>query len=223
VRGKRIVVFAAITLLSTGLFLSAFGQEVEELIRVIDAQQRKIETFSAHFTQKKETLIVKKPLFSSGVVKFKRPDHIYWNYTKPESMEMEVSGKGVWIYYPDSLQAEKYNLGRNHRMAQFLEPLLAIFQKTFGQLSAGYGMVYEGMDTERLHHFRLQPKDEKVQKFLSRVDLRIDKTSGAIIRFIMIEANGDRLSLEFKNLQINPPLTDDDLKIKIPPSVKVME
>jgi len=29
--------------------------------------------------------------------------------------------------------------------------------------------------------------------------------------------------LEFKNLLINPPLTDDDLKIKIPPSVKVME
>jgi outer membrane lipoprotein-sorting protein len=69
----------------------------------------------------------------------------------------------------------------------------------------------------------LHPRDEQVQKFLSRVDLWIDKASGAIIRFKMVEANGDRLSLEFKNLQINPPLADDDLKIRIPPSVRVLE
>lgn len=221
--GMRLCFVIGFYLLTGGLSLPAFGEEVEELIRIIDAQQRKIGTLTADFTQKKETRIVKKPLLSSGVVKFKRPDQIYWNYTKPESMEVAVSGKGVWIYYPGSLQAEKYNLGRNHRVTQSLEPLLAIFQKTFSQLSAGYAMVYEGLDAGRLHHFRLQPRDEKVQKFLSGVDLRIDKTSGAIIRFIMIEANGDRLSLEFKNLQINPPLTDDDLKIKIPPSVRMME
>jgi outer membrane lipoprotein-sorting protein len=39
----------------------------------------------------------------------------------------------------------------------------------------------------------------------------------------MREPNGDQLTLEFENLQINPLLTDDDLKVKIPPSVRVME
>ncbi len=39
----------------------------------------------------------------------------------------------------------------------------------------------------------------------------------------MFESNGDELSLEFESLQINPPLTDDDLKVKIPPSVRVLE
>lgn len=210
-------------LLSGGLPMPAFGQEVEELIRIIDAQQRKIQTLTADFVQKKETRIAKQPLLSSGVVKFKRPDQVHWNYTQPEPMEVAVSGEGIWIYYPDSLQAEKYHLGRNHRVRQFLEPLLAIFQKTFRQLSAGYAIFYEGLDAGRLHHFRLRPRDEKVQKVLAGVDLRIDKTSGAIIRFTMTEANGDRLNLEFQNLQMNPPLTDDDLKIKIPPSVKMME
>jgi outer membrane lipoprotein-sorting protein len=200
----------------------AFGQEVEELIRIIDAQQRKIETLTADFAQKKETRIVIKPLLSSGLVKFKRPDQIYWHYTQPEAMEVAFSAKGIWIYYPGSMQAEKYRLGRNNRQPT-LEPLLAVFQKPFSQLSAGYTLAYEGLDAGRFHHFRLQPREVKVQKFLSEVDLRIDKTSGAIIRFIMIEANGDRLNLEFKNLLINPPLTDDDLQIKIPPSVKVME
>jgi outer membrane lipoprotein carrier protein len=223
VKGKGIFVLAAIALWQGSLLAPAFGQEVEKIIRTIDAQQREIETLTADFTQKKETRIVKKPLLSSGVVKFKRPDQIYWHYTKPESMEVAFSGKGVWVYYPGSFQAEKYKLGKNNRVTQSLDPLLAIFQKPFSQLSAGYTMIYEGLDAGRFHRFRLQPRDAKAQKFLSEVDLRIDKTSGAIIRFIMIEANGDRLNLEFKNLRINPPLTDDDLKIKIPPSVKVME
>jgi outer membrane lipoprotein carrier protein len=223
VKGKRILILAAIALWQGSLLMPAFGQEVEELIRIIDAQQREIQTLAADFTQKKETRIVKKPLLSSGVVKFKRPDQIYWHYTQPESMEVAFSGKGIWIYYPGSMQAEKYRLGRNNRVTQSLEPLLAVFQKPFSQLSAGYTMAYEGLHAGRFHHFRLQPREVKVQKFLSEVDLRIDKTSGAIIRFIMIEANGDRLNLEFKNLLINPPLSDDDLQIKIPPSVKVME
>ncbi len=211
-------------LLSGALFVPAvFGQEVEKVIRTIDARQREIETLIADFTQKKETQIVKKPLLSSGVVKFKRPDKIYWHYTQPEPLEVALSAKGIWIYYPESFQAEKYKLGKKNRVAQSLEPLLAVFQKPFSQLAAGYTLVYEGIEAGRFHHFRLQPKDAQVQKFLSGVDLRIDKTSGAIIRFIMIEANGDRLNLEFKSLRINPPLTDDDLTIKIPPSVKVME
>ena len=210
-------------LLSGGLFSPAFGQDIEELIRVIDEQQRKIETLTAHFAQKKETSFAKKPLFSSGRMKFKRPDLIHWNYMEPEAMEAAIDGKDIWLYYPGSLQVEKYYLGRNKRITQSLEPLLAIFQKTFRQLSGAYAMVYKGLETEGVHHFRLHPRDEHVQKFLSRVDLWIDKTSGAIIRFKMVEANGDRLNLEFKNLQINPPLTEDDLKIKIPPSVRVLE
>jgi len=220
---KRIAVITGIALLLTGLFSPAFGQDVEELIRIIDEQQRKIETLTALFVQTKETSLVKKPLLSSGLVKFKRPDLIHWNYAEPAPMEVAIYGKGIWIYYPGSLQAEKYYLGRNKRMTQSLEPLLAIFQKTFRQLSDGYAIIYEGLETERIHHFHLHPRDEQVQKFLSRVDLWIDKSSGAIIRFKMVEANGDRLSLEFKNLQINPPLADDDLKIKIPPSVRVLE
>jgi outer membrane lipoprotein-sorting protein len=55
------------------------------------------------------------------------------------------------------------------------------------------------------------------------VGLWIDKTSGAILKFEMIEASKDRLSLEFKDLQINPPLTDDDLTVILPPSAKVLE
>ncbi|MBU1206575.1 MAG: outer membrane lipoprotein carrier protein LolA [Proteobacteria bacterium] len=222
-RGKRILVFAAIALLLTGQFSPACGQDVKGLIRSIDEQQRKIETITALFVQKKETSLVKMPLLSSGLVRFKRPDLIHWNYAEPEPMEVAISGKGIWIYHPGSLQAEKYYLGRNKRMTQSLEPLLAIFQKTFHQLSDDYAIIYGGLETEHIHHFSLHPRDEKVRKFLSRVDLWIDKTSGAIIRFKMVEANGDRLNLEFKNLQINPPLTDDDLKIKIPPSVRVWE
>ncbi len=39
----------------------------------------------------------------------------------------------------------------------------------------------------------------------------------------MLQANKDRLSLEFKDIQINVPLSDAELTIRIPPSVRIQE
>jgi outer membrane lipoprotein-sorting protein len=204
-------------------FSPAYGQDAEELIRTIDDQQQKIQTVAASFSQTKETSFSREPLLSSGLVKFKRPDQIHWTYVKPEPMEVALDGESIWFYTPGRSQAEQYSLGRGKRMAQYFEPLMALFQKTFAQLAAGYAIAYEGLAADGTYHFRLQPREEKAKRFFTRVDLWIDKSSGAILRFKMLESNGDRLSLEFKNLQINPLLTDDDLQVKIPPSVKVLK
>ncbi len=201
----------------------SFSQDVQGLIQTIDEQQKKIQTLSAGFSQKKETSLAKDPLVSSGTVKFKRPDRVHFIYSKPEQMEIALEGKTIWIYYPIQSQAEKYSFARNKRISQYLEPVTGIFQKTFAQLAETYDIVYQGEESDRLYHFRLQPKEEKTQKFLSRVNVWIDKSSGAILRFEMIEASKDRLWIEFKDLQINPPLTDEDLTIRIPPSVRVLE
>ncbi len=201
----------------------SFGQDVQGLIRAIDEQQKKVQTLVAGFSQKKETSLSKDPLVSSGTVKFKRPDRVHFIYSKPEQMEMALEGKTIWIYYPIRSQAEKYSFARNKRISQYLEPVTGIFQKTFAQLAETYHIVYQGAESDRLYRFRLQPKEEKAQKFLSRVDVWIDKGSGTILRFEMIEVSKDRLWMEFKDLQINPPLKDEDLTIRIPPSVRVLE
>ena len=221
--GSVILVFIFFGLLSIGGNSRGYGQDVQEIIRTIDEQQQKIQTLTASFSQKKETSLAKDPLISQGVVKFKRPDRIHFLYVKPEPMEMALDGKTVWIYYPGRSQAEKYSFARSKKMIQYLEPVMGVFQKTFAQLSEGYTISYQGLEADPMHRFRLQPREERLQKFLSSVDLWIDKTSGVILKFEMIEANKDRLSLEFNDLQINPPLTDDDLTVIIPPSAKVLE
>jgi outer membrane lipoprotein-sorting protein len=202
---------------------SAFAQDAQEIIRAIDEQQKKIQTLSAGFSQRKESSLAKDPLLSSGSVKFKRPDRIHFTYSKPERMEVALEGKTLWMYYPGRSQAEKYSFARNKRVTQYLEPITGIFQKTFTQLNETYSLTYQGTESDRLYRFRLLPKEGKIRKLLSRVDLWIDKGSGAILRFEMIEAGKDRLFLEFKDLQINPPLEDEDLTIQIPPSVRVRE
>ena len=220
---SMILVFSFFGLLSIGGNSRGYGQDVQEIIRTIDEQQQKIQTLTASFSQRKETSLVKDPLISRGVVKFKRPDRIHFLYVKPEPMEMALDGKTVWIYSPGRSQAEKYSLSRSKKMTQYLEPVMGVFQKTFAQLSEGYTISYQGLEADHMYRFLLQPREEKLQKFLSSVGLWIDKTSGAILKFEMIEASKDRLSLEFKDLQINPPLTDDDLTVILPPSAKVLE
>jgi len=223
-KGNKAGLLITVLFLSIGRFLGdVWGQDADELIRSIDEQQRGIQTLTGSFTQKKESSLAKAPLLSTGVVKFKRPDKVHFVYTKPEEMEIALEGKTIWLYYPIQSQAEKYSFAGNKRMTQYLEPITGIFQKTFSQVKETYAVTYLGIDSHRVYLFRLQPKEEKIRRFLSRVDLWIDKASGAILRFEMIEAGKDRLLLEFSDLRINPPLKDEELAIRIPPSVRVME
>ncbi len=217
-----IQIIAALVLSSGGLYSLTWGGDVDEIIRTIDEQQQKIFTLRADFTQKRQTALAKRPLLSSGQVKFTRPDRIHWTYLQPEPMEIALDGKEIWIYTPRRAEAERFSLSRSRRLVQYLEPLTSIFQKPFAQLSGEYDPVYQELRNQT-YRFRLQPKKENLQKFLAGIDLWIDQTSGAILVFDMTEASGDRLTLEFKHLQFNPPLTEEDLKIKIPPSVRVQE
>jgi len=201
----------------------AHGQDLQEIVRTIDERQEKIQTLAAGFSQKRETSLAKDPLFSAGIVKFKRPYRVHFIYSQPEPMEMALDGKTVWVYYQGRSQAERYSFSRNKKMSQYLEPVMGIFQKTFGQLAEEYTITSLEGGEEGTYRFRLHPREVAVRKFLTNVDLWIDKTSGAILRFEMVETSKDRLSLEFRDLKINPPLTDEELTIKIPHSVRVQE
>jgi len=201
----------------------ARGQDSQKWVREIDEKQQMIQTFAARFTQIKETGLMKEPLLSSGLVRFRRPNRIYLAYEKPQSLEIAIDGQKMRIYQTGKPQVEQYSLGPGKPMTQFLEPLIGVFQKTFAELEEKYIVTYGGMEGDRLYRFLLLPKEEKTRKFLLRVELWTDRGSGAIERFRMTETNGDRLVLEFQNLQINPSLADPDLEIKAPPSVKVVE
>lgn len=221
-------VISLMALLGTGVIIigavgQAPGQDSKEFIRKIDEKQRKIQTLTAQFTQRKETALMKEPLVSSGTVRFKRPTQIYLRYEKPQSMEIAINGKSMRIYQTGKTYLEEYALGPGKRVSRFMEPFISVFQKPLAELEERYSVTYGGMEGGRLHRILLQPKEEKIQRILLRVELWADQESGAIERFTMMETNGDRLLLEFKNLKLNAPLADPDLTIQVPPSVKAKE
>lgn len=216
----RAVIWSLLLLVpfSSGGSRIAQSQGLQELIRTISEKQHQIQTLTANFAQRRETSLLQEPLLSAGIVKFKRPDRIYFVYSKPAPMEISLDGKFVWIYDPARSEAERYALSPGSRVGSYMESVTRIFQKPLDQLSDDYSVHPLPPDRTDCHRFRLHPRKEAVQEWVKEVELRIDKVSGAILTFEMIEPNQDRLILEFRNLQINPPLTDQDLEIKIPPS-----
>jgi outer membrane lipoprotein-sorting protein len=138
-------------------------------------------------------------------------------------MEFSLDGKFLWIYDPKQFRTERFPLSRNSRIGSYIESVTRIFQKTLDQLAEEYSIQTLPPDRDESWRFQLHPREEKLQEFVKEVELRIDKDSGAILTFQMIEPNQDRLILEFQNLRINPPLTDRDLEIEVPHSGHVQE
>jgi outer membrane lipoprotein-sorting protein len=207
---------------STGLKI-AQSQGLQELIRNISEKQSRIETLTAIFSQRRETALVQEPLLSSGIVKFKRPSRVFFAYTEPTPMEIYLDGKRVNIYDPARSQAERYTLSPVSRVGFYLQSVTRIFQQTLEQLTADYSIRPLPPDRADCYRFRLHPRKEAMEEVVKEVELRIDKASGAILTFDWIEPSQERLILEFQKLQINPPLTDQDLKINLPPSGQIEE
>lgn len=196
----------------------AQSQGLQELIRTISEKQRQIETLTGNFVQRRETSLMQEPLLSAGIVKFKRPGRIYFVYSRPAPMEISLNGKFLTIYDPRRSRVERYALSPGSAVGSYMESVTRIFQRPLDQLSADYSVHPVRSDRADCHRFQLFPRKEAMREWVKEVELRIDKASGAILTFEMIEPNQDRLILKFQNLQINPPLTDQDLEIKIPPS-----
>lgn len=201
----------------------AFGKDAKAWIQELAEKQGRIETLTGQFTQRKETSFMREPLISSGRVRVKRPHRIYLAYDSPQPLVISIDGQQMQIYHVDRNRLEQYSLRSAMGFAPFWEPFLQVFQRPFSAWEEKYFVDYRGLEGSRLHHFLLSPKEEKTRRFLAQIELWIDGSSGAIERFRMTEPQGDRLRLDFENLQINPPLGDEELKIQIPPGVKVIE
>jgi len=63
---------------------------------------------------------------------------------------------------------------------------------------------------------RLRPRDEKLARHVSEVRVLIDTEGGWARRVEMLDADGDRTVIEFRNVKVNTGLTDHDLEVEVP-------
>lgn len=193
-----------------------FSEEnIESLLKEMQKAQDRISTIQAEFYQKKDSRLFKSPQELSGIIYFKKPSCIRWEYKNPENYIIFVDGEKFQIYYPS---LKKVKVGKISRLRGRIFSIL-FAQEPLEKLKNYF--ILELRRKEKEDYLILFPQVFKLKKYWKSWTLVINKTNFLPLSIDIVEKDGDKTYVEFKNLIIDVPLKDEIFKFEIPQGVTV--
>lgn len=196
--------FLALLLLFGPLFGAAHaGDALDELA----ARQKGVDTVTAEFSQEKRALLLEKPITETGMFYYKAGAGVRWQYEA--GLLVVYDGKALYVFDPEMGEAEKVN-----EAGSYIGPLS--FDMEF--LKKDYEIRAERLDGA----IRLNLKPKKQMPFAS-MEITFPGGSAFPREVVMKEETGDETRIEFRDVKINKPLSDELFVFRPPQGVTVKE
>lgn len=195
---------------------SLFSQEsIEDLLINMQKAQSEIETLQSNFFQKKTSKLFKTPQELSGIIYFKKPDFIKWEYTNPKNYIIFIQRDKFQIYYP---ALKKVKEGKVVRLRGKIFSVL-FAQEPLEKLKSYFTIELRKRKMEYI--LILSPQVYKLKKYWKSWTLTINRSNFLPISIEILEKDGDLTYIEFKDLKVNIKMEDEIFKLKLPPDVTV--
>ena len=193
--------------------------ELWKKLQAVDREASKIRNLQAKFVQEKHTLLLKKPLVSTGsIVQIGRRVLIRTDEPRPSVVAMDA--QQIRMYYPKDKVLEVYPMhhaaGRLAawpmlRPAQMadrfdIEPLPATGTPEQNQTLA----------------LRLKPRRKPLSERIRQIDVRIDPKRGVMKSLAIYDVDGDRTVMKLSDIRINQKLKDESVELTVPKSVRII-
>jgi outer membrane lipoprotein-sorting protein len=216
---------AAIVLaFTTGFSLPAATESLKNVLERMDSAASSFKALSADVNSVQHTAVINEDNTDIGrmlLKRSKRDMRMLVELTQPDPKSIAIQGHKVEIYYPKRNAVEEYDIGQRRELVnQFL---LIGFGTSGKELSAAYNISVLDGDTvaeQATTHLELVPKSPEVLKNLKKLELWIPESEGYPIQQKFYLAGGDYKLVKYTNVKVNPPLTDGDLKLKVPKDAK---
>ena len=192
------------------LVSTAYANEtIDEIVESVDAMRARVKDVTADFTQQKHTILLKKPLTSTGVVTIVE-SQMRWDTRKPRRVTMYADGKELWIYYPDQQKREIYKTSKK---------LARVTGAPFQRLAT----LREFFDLKRLKdddagraRIELSPKTDKLRDQIEVITLSVNLKTGFVEVVRTVDVEGDRTVITFANIKFNSDVDVKGVKPNIP-------
>ena len=215
---------AIVMVFTTGLSLPAATDSLENALERMDRAAASFKALSADIKSVQHTAVINDDNTDIGRIMLKRSKHdmrMLVELKQPDPKSIAVQGHKVEIFYPKRNAVEEYDIGqRRELLDQFM---LVGFGTSGKELGSAYDIKVLGPDTvagQATTHLELVPKSPEVLKNLKKLELWIPESEGYPIQQKFYLAGGDYKLVTYTDVKVNPPLTDADLKLKVPKDAK---
>jgi outer membrane lipoprotein-sorting protein len=209
-------------LLATALHAAV---STDDVLRQMDQSANKFTGLSADLTRVTYTKVIDERTTEQGSILLKklgaRDLQVLIDFVKPDAKTVAFRGRKAEVYYPKLKTVQEYDIGKQRGLVdQFL---LVGFGTTGKDLKANYAVKYIGDEPiggQRAYKLELTPSAEPIKEKLRSLELWIAESGAYPLQQKFIQPSGDYYLFTYSGVKLNPQLTDEALKLKLPKGVK---
>ncbi len=163
----------------------------------------RITSLQAEFVQQKHLPILAKPLVSKGVMYFKAPQSLRWEYREPIQSVLIMHAGTTRRFQNDGSGFQEESSADLPSMQVVMDQ---ITQWLSGRFDKDPLFSAEMPQPRQVH---LIPKEKAMRQLIDRIELHLARTPGVIESVLIHEGPNAYTRMDFNAPQINPNLTAD--------------
>ena len=217
---KRVFYFLSLYLfcvLTSGFWIlppAVWADDLDAIISKVQKTYEGIQNIQADFVQLTTSSATKETQKADGLVYFKKPGMMKWEYKSPTNDIIVSDGRTIWSYQQDIGQVMVGNASDSG--ASISNNFLA----GMGNLKKDFDIELEKPDNNS-YVLKLNPKVP--QPNIQRLYIAVDKKTSLVKQTIVFDLLGNETKVIFENLRINQSVPANIFKFKIPEGVRVVK
>lgn len=180
------------------------AEQQKQLVEKIDKAASAMKSMQCDFTQTKSMKLLKKEMKSNGVMYFKQPNKLRWQYTSPYDYTFIMNGDKVRIKSTKSTQ--DINVQGNKIFRQITNIILNTV--TGGGLKSASDFTVEVYKSDKGYFAKLYPKKKEVKQIYNVIEIYFNSSLTMVSSVRMIEKTGDETLVNLNNLKANVAINE---------------
>ena len=185
------------------------AEQQKQLVEKIDKAASAMKSMQCDFTQTKSMKLLKKEMKSTGVMYFKQPNKLRWQYTSPYDYTFIMNGDKVRIKSTKSTQ--DINVQGNKIFRQITNIILNTV--TGGGLKSASDFTVEVYQSDKGYFAKLYPKKKEVKQIYNVIEIYFNASLTMVSSVRMIEKTGDETLVNLNNLKANASINEKTFSV----------
>jgi outer membrane lipoprotein-sorting protein len=196
------------------------GTELGELLERFDRAQSEVQTLEAEFRETRDDGLFADPLVLAGQLFIKRPDRVLWVYSDPEPRYFLLEGRILTAWYPEQGIAERQDIRRYGRR---LQRMVGLGESSEDLVRNNEVTLLTRSEIAGARELLLVPRNRRLREHLPEVRLWLDDKTALPVQVRYLHASGDVVTIRLLDARHNEPISEQALRLPIPPGTVVRE
>lgn len=185
------------------------AEQQKDILEKVDKSASAASSMQCDFTQTKKMKLLSKEMLSKGVMYFKRPDKLRWQYTTPYDYTFILNGDKVQL---KSAKSTKNIDVQGNKMFRQISNII-LNSVTGGNLKSSSDFNVEVYKLAEGYFARMYPKKKELKQIYQAIEIYFNPSLTMISTVKMIEKTGDVTIVKLTNSKTGVAIDEKLFKV----------